>query len=305
MKHQAQPFLKWAGGKRQLLSEIESRLPEGLKDGSIKRYVEPFAGGGAVLFYVQSHYHPEECHIFDQNRELSLVYSVVQKDVERLIEHLKVSEEEYLALDESHRSEYFYSVRKRFNEAGEKTDFSSYTRDHAQRAADMIFLNRTCFNGLFRVNSGGGFNVPHGRYNKPHIMNEDVLRVDSLALRNTEIHHGDFSECRELTGKEAFFYFDPPYRPINRTSSFTNYSRYGFDDDDQRRLAELYRNLDASGASLMLSNSDPRNGDPEDDFFDDLYSGYSIDRVPARRLINSDASGRGAINELLITNYPF
>ena len=147
------------------------------------------------------------------------------------------------------------------------------------------------------------FNVPLGRYKNPQIVHEEILRNDSVLLENTTIHQGDFSDCVRWVDEETFVYFDPPYRPLNQTSRFTSYSKDGFEDDDQRRLAELFRRLDSKGAKLMLSNSDPKNEDPDDHFFEDLYSGYLIERVPARRMINCNGERRGEINELIITNY--
>ena len=172
-----------------------------------------------------------------------------------------------------------------------------------ERAGQLIFLNRTCFNGLFRVNSRGGFNVPLGSYKNPTILFEDLLRVDSAVLQNTTIHLGDFMLSEPLVSEDTFVYLDPPYRPLNRTSSFTQYAKGGFDDDDQRRLAEYYARCDAAGARLMLSNSDPKNIDTDDDFFDTLYAPYRVDRVPATRMINSDGAGRGEVNEIIVTNY--
>ncbi|MBP7411872.1 MAG: Dam family site-specific DNA-(adenine-N6)-methyltransferase, partial [Methanoculleus sp.] len=172
-----------------------------------------------------------------------------------------------------------------------------------ERAGQFIFLNRTCFNGLYRVNSRGGFNVPFGRYQNPTILHEDVLRADAELLRNTTVHLGDFTQSEPHISEGTFVYFDPPYRPLNRTSSFTQYAKGGFTDEEQRRLAAYYARCNARGARLMLSNSDPKNVDPDDEFFDDLYAGYHIDRVPARRMINCDGTGRGEICEIIVTNY--
>jgi DNA adenine methylase len=299
----AKPFLKWAGGKRQLLDELDTRLPPGVREGKIKTYIEPFVGGGAVYFHANNIYTFDACHIYDINEELTLAYTVIKNDIEDLIAILRDVEVEYLSLDSEGRKECFYRIRNRYNEAKHSIRWDTYSKDWILRAANLIFLNRTCFNGLFRVNSKGEFNVPFGRYKNPTILHEEVLRNDSLILENTTIHQGDFSDCARWVDEETFVYFDPPYRPLNQTSSFTSYSKDGFGDDDQRRLAEAFRRLDSRGAKLMLSNSDPKNEDPNDHFFDDLYAGYSIDRVPARRMINRDGDRRGEIYELIITNY--
>ncbi len=299
----ARPFLKWAGGKRQQLDELDARLPPGVREGGIKTYVEPFVGGGAVYFHANNIYTFDACHIYDINEELGLAYTVVKNDIEGLIDTLQNMEVEYLSLAPEERKAFYYEIRSRYNEAKRSIRWDRYSREWTLRAANLIFLNKTCFNGLFRVNSKGEFNVPFGRYKNPRILHEEVLRSDSHILENTTIHQGDFSDCSRWVDEETFVYFDPPYRPLNQTSRFTSYSRDRFGDDDQRRLAELFRRLDSKGAKLMLSNSDPRNEDPDDHFFDDLYSGYFIDRVPARRMINRDAGRRGEINELIITNY--
>ena len=297
------PFLKWAGGKGQLLGEFEARLPRAVKEGRVSAYVEPFVGGGAVYFHITSKYAFEERHIFDTNEDLILAYTVVRNDVDDLIEVLRDMETTYLNLDAKKREEFYYTVRREYNEERSSIQLNNYSKAWVQRAADLIFLNRTCFNGLFRVNSEGSFNVPAGRYRNPKILHEELLRSDSELLENTGIHHGDFSSSAPFVDEETFVYFDPPYRPLNRSSSFTSYSKGGFGDDEQRRLAAFYRDLDARGAMLMLSNSDPKNQDPSDNFFDELYAGYCIERVPARRMINSNADRRGEINEVIITNY--
>jgi len=299
----ARPFLKWAGGKTQLLGEFSRRIPEGLKEGDLPVFVEPFVGGGAAYFHFNTLFDFRECHLFDVNEELILAYSVVKHDVSGLIDYLGEVSDEFLAKDAAGRKEYYYTMRSLFNSQKESIDYTRYSGDWIERAGQLIFLNRTCFNGLFRVNSSGGFNVPFGSYKNPTILFEDLLRVDSATLQNTTIHLGDFMLSEPLVSEESFVYLDPPYRPLNRTSSFTQYAKGGFDDDDQRRLAEFYARCNAAGARLMLSNSDPKNIDPDDDFFDTLYAAYRVDRVPAMRMINSDGAGRGEINEIIFTNY--
>lgn len=299
----AKPFLKWAGGKTQLLEEFIKRIPPGLKEGKLPVFVEPFVGGGAVFFYFNGIFRFKECHIYDSNEELMLTYTVVKNNVEELIDHIGIISHEYFSKDESGKKEYFYQVRDEFNHAKPSIDFHNYERNWVERAAQLIFLNKTCFNGLFRVNFRGEFNVPFGRYKNPKILNEDLLRVDSEILQNTTIHLGDFEDSYSKISNKSFVYFDPPYRPLNATSSFTQYSKGGFGDTDQERLAEFFAKCDKKQAKLLLSNSDPKNSNPDDDFFDILYRDYHIERVPAKRAINSDGRKRGEIQEIIVTNY--
>jgi DNA adenine methylase len=297
------PFLKWAGGKGQLLDTIKDNFPRELMYGEIKKYVEPFIGGGAVFFLVAQFYDFEELYIADINKELILAYKTIKNDVESLIDKLEKIKMEYVPLPEDKRKEYFYAVRKKFNKTLKAIDFKSYQPDWVERTAQIIFLNRTCFNGLFRVNSKGEFNVPFGKYKNPKILDAENLRVVSELLQRAKIKCGDFTTFEELIDESAFVYFDPPYRPLSETSSFTSYSQYTFDDNEQVRLANYYLKLSDKGAKLMLSNSDPKNVDQEDNFFDDAYAGFVIKRVKASRNINSKGTSRGKINELLIMNY--
>ncbi|MDD1703705.1 MAG: DNA adenine methylase [Methanoregula sp.] len=300
----ARPFLKWAGGKTQLLDEFAKRLPFELRGEEITRYLEPFIGGGAVYFYLNRNFNFEKCSICDVNQELILSYRVIQNSVQKLIAELEILESDYLSRDERKREEFYYEIRASFNQKLTEIDFKNYNSAWIERTAQIIFLNRTCYNGLFRVNRSGEFNVPSGRYKNPDILDEDNLNDVATLLRRTEISLGDFTQCGEFVDEHTFVYCDPPYRPLNRSSSFTSYSKDGFTDEDQVRLAEFFKELDRRGAKIMLSNSDPKNEDPEDTFFDDLFSEYYIERVPARRRINCDSSRRGDINELIITNYP-
>lgn len=299
----ARPFLKWAGGKTQLLDELQRRLPCGVLQGGITHYLEPFVGGGAVFFAINQRYPFERSDICDINEELVLAYQVVKDDVEDLILVLGEMGKEYTALDEAGRSAYFYLVRETFNADKERTRFDQYSGSWIERAARLIFLNHTCYNGLYRVNARGHFNVPFGRYRRPRILDAENLRLASAVLERTEIHHGDFMRCEQLVDERTFVYLDPPYRPLSSTAQFTGYYRAGFGEEDQVRLAEFIGILGKRGAKIMLSNSDPCNEDPEDTFFDTLYAGYTIDRVSAKRAINSNAERRGAISELVITNY--
>ncbi|MBF2099381.1 MAG: DNA adenine methylase [Gloeomargaritaceae cyanobacterium C42_A2020_066] len=298
--HRAKPFLKWAGGKTQLLEQIESFLPAALKAGWIKRYVEPFVGSGAVLFHLAQQYSIQEFGIFDTNQELILVYRTVQQAVEALIEHLSDLEQQYHGLATEAQRDFFYTLRATFNLEQAQVD---YSQPSTARAAQFIFLNRTCYNGLFRVNAKGEFNVPFGSYRNPQICFPETLRAAAGILSRTQIQMGDFISAKSVVDEQTFVYFDPPYRPISPTSSFNAYQKSSFGDAAQRRLADLFRELDRTGAKLMLSNSDPHNYNAGDDFFQSLYAGFHINRVIASRMINCQRDKRGKITELLITNY--
>lgn len=257
-------------------------------------YVEPFVGGGAVLFWILQEYpNITRAVINDINAELICTYRVIREDVESLIAELARLQDNYLSLDEEARKESFLAQRRRFNEAG-NTDIET--------AALFIFLNRTCFNGLYRVNSKGEFNVPHGRYSNPKICDEDTLRADSALLQRVEILCGDFSQTGRYAGDNVIYYLDPPYRPLTETSAFTSYSKDGFDDAEQTRLRDFCARISADKSLFVASNSDPQNVDDGDDFFDRLYRMFNIRRVSAARMINSRGDGRGAISEIMISN---
>ncbi|MFA6226663.1 MAG: DNA adenine methylase [Methanoregula sp.] len=300
----ARPFLKWAGGKTQLLSEFEKRLPEKLKNKNITKYAEPFIGGGAVFFWLNKTFSFKQSYLCDVNEELVLSYTVIRDSANDLIAALGNLEFEYLSSDEKKREQFYYEIRYSLNRKLPGINFNKYSADWVERAAQIIFLNRTCFNGLFRVNRKGEFNVPFGRYKNPGILNEDNLNAVATLLKPTQILTGDFTSIGEFVDDQTFVYFDPPYRPLSQTSSFTSYSKSGFSDRDQIRLVEFFHEMDEKGAKCMMSNSDPRNENPDDPFFDNLFSDYYIERVPARRRINCNGSCRGDINELIITNYP-
>lgn len=300
----AAPFLKWAGGKGQLLAQFESLWPPPLREGRRIRYVEPFLGGGAVFFHLAEAYGLAGARLYDLNAELVLAYRVVQQRVEPLTERLAALAAAYRRRDAEGRKAYFYEVREAFNRPTRiKRDARRPEDRHVQRAAELIFLNKTCYNGLFRLNAAGAFNVPHGRYKNPRICDADGLRAASRALAVAEIEVADFGAVDPASAAGAFVYFDPPYRPLSATSSFTTYRGRTFDDAEQERLARVFRAFDAAGAYCMLSNSDPRNTDPAADFFERLYGGYDLQRVTASRMINSDAAARGGLTELVIRNY--
>jgi len=296
----ARPFLKWAGGKRQLMNEIEARLPSNIEE--CKSYIEPFVGGGAVLFHLLETRTFEEVHISDVNPELILCYRTLKSDAKSVIKHLSKMIESY-PTEQDQRKESYYAIRQDWNSNVGKIPSLSKTQ-RAKRTAKTLFLNKTCFNGLFRVNSKGEFNVPIGSYVNPSFpSSEDLLEVQS-ALQSVTIHEVPFEECENWIDGTSFVYFDPPYRPLSATSHFVSYSKGDFNDEDQKRLAMFFRTLDKTGAKLLLSNSDPKNTNPDDEFFDNLYSKFTIDRVSANRAINSKGLKRGPINELLIRNYP-
>ena len=291
---QARPFIKWVGGKTQLLDEVRKSLPRDFASRQHVTYVEPFVGGGAVMFWIlQAYPNIERAVINDINSELICTYRVIKEKVEELIVELANIHDEYLPLGADDRKAYFLEKRTRFN-----------TKRTAQleTAALFIFLNRTCFNGLYRVNSKGEFNVPHGKYANPRICDADNLRACSKVLQKVEILCGDFAETERYAGPDTLFYFDPPYKPITETSSFTSYAKEGFNDAEQIRLRDFCDKISKDKALFVASNSDPKNVNPSENFFDNLYNHFIIKRVSAARMINSDASGRGAISELMISN---
>lgn len=290
------PFLKWAGGKGQLLAEIEKYYP--FESGKFKKYAEPFVGGGAVLFDILSKYELDEVYISDINRELINTYCTVRDNPDALIDRLSAMQNQFLPLDTEERRAYYTNKRERFNmlKVGEEQP------DNIEKAALMIFLNKTCFNGLYRVNRKGLFNVPMGAYKNPLICDQENLRAASEKLQQVTIVCRDYRDAADFIDKESFVYFDPPYRPLTETANFTSYTENVFSDEAQRELADFVELMNRKGARVLVSNSDPKNIHPEDDFFDVLYSSYHIRRVEANRMINSNREARGKIKELLISN---
>lgn len=293
-KGTVKPFLKWAGGKGQLIDEIEKFYPF---DKKINKYAEPFIGGGAVLFDILNKFELEKIYISDVNKELVNCYIAIKENVHELIKKLKKLEDEFLVRGKEDRKIYYYEKREKFNKLKLENN-----NEKINRAALMIFLNRTCFNGLYRVNKKGLFNVPMGDYKNPKICDEENLINVSNKLRNVEVIYGDYRKSYDFIDENTFVYFDPPYRPLNQTSSFTSYTEYIFGDKEQIELSEYFRLLNKKGAKLLLSNSDPKNVDINDEFFDDLYKGFDIKRIEASRAINSRGSKRGKVNEILISN---
>lgn len=292
----AKPFLKWAGGKGQLLSEIERYYP--FADGKITKYAEPFVGGGAVLFDILSRCNLEEVYISDTNAELINSYRVIRDNVGGLIQLLRKYQTEFLPLDGENRKEYYMEKRSLYNSIKTGEDEKS----GIEKAALMIFLNKTCFNGLYRVNKKGMFNVPMGAYKNPLICGEENLLAVSRKLKNVIISCGDYRESESFIDSKTFVYIDPPYRPLTETAKFTSYTESAFDDEKQKELAEFVCLIDKKGAVVLVSNSDPKNADENDEFFDDLYREFRIERVKASRMINSKSDARGKICELLISN---
>lgn len=284
------PFIKWAGGKSQLLNEIRNKYPQ-----KIKRYCEPFVGGGAVLLDVLANFSPTEVIINDINSALINTYQQVQTNVEALISQLDEMQSEFWEADAEARKNIYTKKRERFN--------SFINNNCPDKAALFIFLNKTCFNGLYRVNSKGLYNVPMGAYKKPPICDAENLRYISRLLQGVRIHCGDYKDCADFIDSNTFVYIDPPYRPLTVTASFTSYNENEFGDKQQIELGQFVDQITQKGAKVVASNSDPKNADENDEFFDDLYAEYKIDRVSAKRMINSNGKSRGAINELLICNY--
>jgi DNA adenine methylase len=263
------PFLKWAGGKTRLISQYKDYFPQ-----HYQTYYEPFLGGGAVFFHLQ----PSHAVLTDINADLVITYRCVRDNLEELITLLQADQQR-------HNSEYYYDVRNYHN----GTDLT--------KAARFIYLNKTCFNGLYRVNSQGKFNVPVGKYKNPGICQEEVLRVASLALQKVEIKQANFAEVLNYaTGTNDFVYFDPPYYPLNKTSNFTAYSNFCFDENQQIKLRDIFIELADKGVKVMLSNSDCP-------LIRDLYSDFNVHTISAARSINSNAQKRGKITEVLVTSY--
>ena len=292
----ARPFLKWAGGKSQLLKEISTLYPFS-NNPNITKYAEPFVGGGAVLFDILNKYELNEVYISDINSELINTYTQIRDHLDLLLEILKQLENDYLALNDDERRAFYSAKRTRFNELKDRAE------SKLESAALMIFLNKTCFNGLYRVNRKGGFNVPMGAYKNPLICDSHNLKAVSKKLQNVQIICGDYKDSDSFIDDKTFVYFDPPYRPLTSTSNFTSYTESLFNDKNQLELANFVQDLDNKGAKIVISNSDPKNTDENDNFFDDAYAKQTIKRISATRMINRNSEKRGRISELLISNF--
>ena len=297
------PFLKWAGGKTQLIPTIEKHFPKDiLESKEIENYVEPFIGGGALFFYLMREYKVHNSYISDINKDLILTYQVIKKNPKKLISLLETLAEEYASDYEKERKKFYYQVRDLFNETLSTFDYDNYSKQHIIRASQMIFLNKTCYNGLFRVNKKGEFNVPCAYPENPLICDKKNILTVSEALEKTIIVNASYSDSEQYINKNSLVYLDPPYRPLN-PSSFIEYSKSGFNDNDQIKLGEFYKKINDKGAKALLSNSDPKNVDVNDNFFDDIYADFKIYRVKANRFINSKADKRGPIKEILVSNF--
>jgi DNA adenine methylase len=278
------PFVKWAGGKRAIVDELRQWMP-----AEIGTYAEPFCGGGAVFFALAAEPRRrfKRAILTDKNAELVASYRAIKTDVDALVRRLRKYSEEHFALSEEGRRDHFYDVRK----------LETERLSDVERAARLIFLNKTCFNGLWRVNSSGLFNVPFGRYAKPKILDERRLRAVHVALIDVDIREADFQEATKSLRSGDFAYFDPPYVPVSRTANFTAYAKDGFGVDEQRRLLDELARLRKKNVAAMVSNT----CSPETEA---LYAGYHVNRVNVARAINSDASKRGEVFELVVTTYP-
>lgn len=289
----AKPFVKWVGGKTQLLEEIRKKYPQ-----KIEKYCEPFVGGGAVLFDILQKFQPKEVLINDINKELINTYYQVKNQCEELIEQLYEIQTKYRNFTQEERKGLFYEKRNRYNELKINGDDA----ENLEKATLFIFLNKTCFNGLYRVNSKGLFNVPFNNAKNPLICDAENLRSCSKVLQNVTLRVGDYKECENFIDEKTFVYLDPPYRPLTQTSAFTSYSENQFLDKEQIELAQFIDNIAKKGSTILASNSDPKNSNVDDNFFDNLYSNFEIERVFASRMINANPEKRGAINEILISN---
>ena len=291
----AKPFLKWAGGKTQLISDIERTLPTDITRTNFT-YIEPFVGSGAVLFWMLNNFpNLKKAVINDINEDLINTYKTIANNPKELISTLEILQNEYHALEgnEDDKKLYYYQKRDLYN---------TRKSEQSGQAALFIFLNRTCFNGLYRVNSKNLYNVPMGGYKKPTICDKENILAVSEALQKVEILCGDFEQTLDFSEQNTLFYFDPPYKPLSETSSFNSYAKDEFNDSEQIRLKEFCSKLDVLNYSWVLSNSDVKGKDENDNFFDDLYSDFNIQRVDAKRSINANPAKRGFLTELLITN---
>ena len=292
----AKPFIKWVGGKGQLIEQLEALLPADFTERENVTYIEPFVGGGAMLFYMlQTYPNIKSAVINDINPDLTLCYQVVRDNPYELIKSLKAIQSEYYALQtEDKRKEFFLQIRDLFN---------TKSLNSIDNTTLFFFLNRTCFNGLYRVNKAGKFNVPFGKYSTPIICDSSTIFADSKLLQKVEIMTGDFEQTFNKINGNTFFYFDPPYRPLSNTSSFNDYTKEDFNDDAQIRLKLFCDRLNDQGVDFMLSNSDCLGKNGTDRFFDDLFIDYSIERVWASRNVNAIASKRGKLTEIVVNNY--
>lgn len=265
--------------------------------------MNPSLGGGAIYFYLMSNYDIKESYILDINPELILTYNVIKNDVNELIDLLLEIKDDFIPKNYDERKKYYLKTRNDFNISLTNFDFGNYSDNHIKRASQTIFMNKTCFNGLFRLNKKGEFNVPFGKYKNPNICDEENLIAASKILKNTTIFNLSYEKSEDMIDENSLVYLDPPYRPLTNSANFTTYSKSGFNDNNQIELSQFYNRISKKGAKAILSNSDPKNADENDNFFDDLYSNFLIERITAKRFINRDSSKRGPINEIIVRNY--
>lgn len=290
LEKNAKPFLKWAGGKTKLIPEISKRLP---KLDNIT-YIEPFIGGGSLMFYIAQNFNIKEAIINDINIDVISCYNSIKSEPENLIKKLSNLEEQFHNLETVQEKTDFYSdIRNKFNLKNLNT---------LDNATLMIFLNKTCFNGLYRVNKKNQFNVPFNKVLKPTICDEENIMNCHKLLQKVTILNGDYSETLKYSNEDSFFYFDPPYKPISETASFNSYNKESFEDLEQKKLCDFCKLIDSKGGKWLLSNSDMKNVDETNNFFDDMYSDFNIQRIKSKRMINSKGDNRGEIDEVLISN---
>lgn len=292
----AKPFIKWVGGKSQLIDQLEVLLPADFDDWHDVTYIEPFVGGGAMLFYMlQAHPNIKRVVINDINANLTTCYKTVRDEPLALIASLDRIQEEYKTLESEEERKSFYLEKRVL--------FNTQKLNAIEKSTIFLFLNRTCFNGLYRENKSGEFNVPFGRYTNPTICDSSTIIADSRLLQDVEILTGDFEQTLDYASGNTLFYFDPPYRPLSNTSSFNDYVKEKFNDDAQRRLKTFCDKVERAGYHFMLSNSDCKGKDGKDLFFDSLYAEYEIERVWASRCVNANGAKRGKLTEILVHNY--
>lgn len=291
----AKPFVKWVGGKGQLIQQLEALLPADFDKWENVTYIEPFVGGGAMLFHMlQTYSNITAAVINDINPDLTTCYKVVQSKPDDLVVSLRQIQKEYYGLNaEESRKDFFLKMREEFN---------AKALDDIRNTTLFFFLNRTCFNGLYRVNKSGRFNVPFGKYAAPTFCDAETIYADSELLQNVEIMTGDFEQTFAKAQGISLFYFDPPYRPLSTTSNFNGYAKETFNDAAQIRLKRFCDKVHNAGFHFMLSNSDCSAKNEHDRFFDDLFVEYHINRVYASRMVNADASKRGQLTEILVNN---
>lgn len=297
------PFIKWAGGKTELISILDSNIPNIFKDNNkINIYIEPFLGAGAFFFHITNNYDFDRIVLNDINFKLINVYKVIKTNYKNLIFYLDDIKKEYMSCDDESKKHMYLRIRNEFN------DWDSVNK--IKQAANFIFLNKTCFNGLYRENKNGDFNVPFGKQYKPLIYNKKQIESISKTLNTKDdkgknkiiILNKNYKDIYKYVVRGSFVYLDPPYRPIT-SNGFVNYTKTGFNDEEQKELAKFFDYITKKKAYGMLSNSDPKNLDINDNFFDELYKDYNIQRINASRVINCRGNSRGKVKELLITNY--